>query len=198
MTSLRASLERVKLDLEELKCRWALVGALAVAARAQARATLDIDVAVAVDSPEAGQALAMALVQKKYRWKESFGTAMISLEVPGDAFSAMRLDLIFHLSGIESDVARDAENLAVLPGLEMPIARLGDLIALKLLAAREPEREHDHRDLRALVAHASAEDLLRARSSIELLVARNMASAGELEATLAALVQRRMTRDESA
>ena len=74
---------------------------------------------------------------------------MTSLAVPEVPLTGLRLDLLFSLAGIEDQVARSAEVISVLPGLVLPVARRGDLIALKLLAAGEPSREHDWRDLRA-------------------------------------------------
>jgi hypothetical protein len=74
--------------------------------------------------------------------------------------------------------------MELVPGLELRVARLGDLIALKLLAVRDPGREHDWRDLRSLVAVARSIDFDRARASISLLEARGAVAAGALEATL--------------
>jgi hypothetical protein len=66
----------------------------------------------------------------------------------------------------------------------MPVARRGDLIAMKLLAAREPTREHDRRDLRHLLRGASGDDLEQAQSAIDWLVRRGVVAAGVLEADL--------------
>ena len=115
------------------------MGALAVAAHAEARATLDVDVAVAVDGPGDAAALVAALRGRGYRWEADFGGAMTSLAVGGAEMPAgLRLDLLFSLTGIEVEVAHAAERMAIVPGLELPVARRGDLIALTLLAAGEP------------------------------------------------------------
>ena len=185
MSSLEGALARIGRDLDELGRPWALVGALAVAARAEARATLDVDVAVAVGDPVEAAALVADLRGRGYRWEADFGTAMTTLAIPSDTTADLRLDLLFSLAGIEDVVARAAERLAVLPGLELPVALRGDLIALKLLAAGAPGREHDWRDARALIRGATAADLARAGQSIALLVARGATPAGKLEGELA-------------
>ena len=188
MSSLERALARISRDLDELGRPWALVGALAVAAHAEARATLDVDVAVAVDTPAEAVALVAELRGRGYRWQQDFGAAMTSLLVPREGGTAeLRLDLLFSLTGIESEVARSAERLTIVPGLELPVACRGDLIALKLLSAKEPGREHDWRDVRALASGASVADLQRARASIASLVARGAAPAGRLEDALAGL-----------
>lgn len=184
MNLLEQALARLGRDLDELGHPWALVGALAVAAHAEARATLDVDVAVAADGPADSAALVAELRRRGYAWQADFGTAMTSLAVPEGPPAGLRLDLLFSLAGIEDEVARCAERITVLPGIVLPVARRGDLIALKLLAAGEPAREHDRRDLRALLAGATEADLRHARQSIALLTARGITAAGRLEAEL--------------
>ncbi len=188
MSELETALARICRDLDELRRPWALVGALAVAAHAEARATLDVDVAVAVDGAADAAALVAALRARGYGWQSDLGAAMTTLAIPGEGTAPpLRLDLLFSLAGIESEVARDAERIPIVEGLELPVARRGDLIALKLLAAEEPGREHDWRDLRALLAGASADDLVRARAAIGLLETRGAAPGGRLERALSRL-----------
>ncbi|MEM9597658.1 MAG: hypothetical protein AAGD06_25555, partial [Acidobacteriota bacterium] len=93
-------------------------------------------------------------------------------------------DVLFSLTGIEAEVARRAERIEVLPGLKMPVASLGDLIALKLLGAGQPGREHDWRDLRALAARASQEDLAITLAAIASIDAQGHGSSDHLEARL--------------
>jgi predicted nucleotidyltransferase len=184
VSSFEQCLHRIRRDLDEIGRPWALVGALAVAVWAEARATLDVDVAVAVADPDDAAALVEALRRRGYQWQSSFGNALTSLSVPDGPPAGLRLDLLFSLAGIEDRVARAAETLTVLPHLEMPVARRGDLIAMKLLAAREPTREHDRRDLRHLLRGASGDDLEQAQSAIDWLVRRGVVAAGVLEADL--------------
>jgi Nucleotidyl transferase AbiEii toxin, Type IV TA system len=189
MSTFRDALEAIGQSFDELGRPWALVGALAVAARAEARATLDVDVAVAVESPEEALDVTEHLRSLGYRWKSDLGTFMTSFLIPGETEAGLRLDVLFSLTGIEAEVARRAGRIEILPGLQLPVASLGDLIALKLLSAGEPGREHDWRDLRALVARSNPEDLKITRSAIALLGVRGHGSANKLEARLVRLLE---------
>jgi hypothetical protein len=44
------------------------------------------------------------------------------------------VDLLFSSSGIESQICRDADPLEVAPGLRVPVAHGGHLVAMKLLS----------------------------------------------------------------
>jgi hypothetical protein len=67
-----------------------------------------------------------------------------------------------------------AEPVEILPGLTVPVAAIGHLMALKTLAAA-PERPQDAADLRALVRVADAGDLEVAREVLSLIEARGFA-----------------------
>lgn len=188
MNRLEAALAEVRRDFDALGRPWALVGALAVAARAEARATLDVDVAIAVEDPGQAAEIVSKLRAMGYRWQSDLGSRMTSFLIPEGPDAGLRLDVLFSLTGIEPEVASRAAIIEVIPGLELPVASLGDLIALKALGAGEPGREHDWRDLRALVARSSREDLVIARAAIALIGARGHASANQLEARLATVL----------
>lgn len=190
MTSFEQALTSIARDLDSIGIPWALVGALAVAARAEARATFDVDVALAVSDRDEAAKVVAELTARGYRWQSDFGNAMTSFEVPGP-LSGLRLDLLFALAGVEAEVARRAERLEILPRLVLPVARLGDLIALKLLGAGEPGREHDWRDLRSLGKRAVHQDLELARQVVGDLVVRNPGQAEALESNLARFLAER-------
>lgn len=59
------------------------------------------------------------------------------------------IDLLFASSGIEPEVAQAAEFLEVIPDLRLPVATVGHLIALKVLARDDVARPQDLADLRA-------------------------------------------------
>jgi hypothetical protein len=132
-------------DLQAIGARWAVIGGLAVAIRAEPRFTKDVDLAVAVvDDREAedlvnrmqvrGYALA-SLVEQDY--VNPLATARLVRPVVGT--SSAFIGLLFANSGIEEEVVRRADRLEVLPGIFMPVASIGHLIALKALAGlRKP------------------------------------------------------------
>lgn len=66
----------------------------------------------------------------------------------------------------------------------MPIARTGDLLALKLLARDDATRPQDVADLRALRAVADADDLALARRTVKLIAERGFSRGRDLEAAL--------------
>ena len=70
----------------------------------------------------------------------------------------------------------------------MPVARVGHLIALKLLS-RDEHRLQDQLDLQALLAVATGSDLDEARKGVSLIVERGFHRGRALEADLDALVR---------
>ena len=75
------------------------------------------------------------------------------------------LDLLFASSGVEPDVCQAAERLEVVPGVVVPVARAGHLVAMKLLS-RGDHRLQDEIDLRHLAVVLTAEDIDLARRAV--------------------------------
>lgn len=172
MTRLEQALARLAIDLRNLEARWALVGGLAVSARAEPRTTRDIDAAIAASTDAEAERLVRALGDLGYRLLEQLENdvtgrlATVRMLAPGEGETGgIVLDLFFDYSGLEEQLIQRAEILALVPGLEAPIARLGDLLALKVLAARPRDRE----DAKVLLAKAKEEDLDLARDALQAL-----------------------------
>jgi len=170
--------------------RWAVIGGLAVAFRAEPRFTKDVDVAVAVaDDDEAegivnrlqvrGYALA-SLVEQDYVNR----LATARLVKPKAGTSSAFIDLLFANSGIEDEVVRRADRLEVLPDVFMPVASIGHLIALKVLAGRH----QDLTDLGYLISGASEADLDEARTAVAIIQARGFNRGLHLAEDLAAII----------
>ncbi|MGH4008507.1 MAG: hypothetical protein ACRDTH_10200 [Pseudonocardiaceae bacterium] len=66
------------------------------------------------------------------------------------------VDVLFATAGIESEIVAAAEVLEVLPGLLMPVATAGHLVALKLLARDDETRPQNASDLQV---RSAAHDL---------------------------------------
>ena len=172
LTDTGAALARLARDLEAVGARWALVGGLAVSARAEPRFTRDVDVAVQVASDEEAEELLWKLQQRGY----AVGTvleheklrrlATARLTWRGDGKEPTVLDILFASSGIEPAIVASAAPLEVLPGVRLPVARVGHLVAMKLLAQNDRSRPQDADDLRALLAVASPAELRRAREAL--------------------------------
>jgi hypothetical protein len=177
---LTAALIRVETDLRLLGVEWALIGGLAVSARTEPRTTRDVDLAVAVPNDREAESLVRNLLGRGYRSFETMEQsergrlATVRLLVP-DEDEAVVVDLLFASSGIEREVTAAAEMYEVLPRLVVPLARVGHLLALKVLALRPEdslERPQDRIDIRELLRVATLDDLNLARQSLDLIERR--------------------------
>ena len=165
-----------------------LVGGLAVSARCDPRFTRDVDLAIAVEDDARAEALVQKLASVGFRadamaGQEAVGRlAMIRLIDSDDT----TIDMLTASSGIEAEVVTDAESLEVVRGVIIPVARVGHLIALKLLSV-SPGRETDTSDLRQLAAIATAAEWDRAADAVEKITARGYARGRDLVGSLRTL-----------
>jgi predicted nucleotidyltransferase len=160
---------------------WALVGGFAVSARAEPRLTRDVDAVVAVHDDDAAEALVHELAAGGWRptvvvEQDAVGRlATVRLHPGTPSVHGAVLDLLFASSGVEAEIAAEAELLELLPGLEVPVARTGHLVVLKLLARDDLHRPQDAADLRALRPELDATERDRARTVAALVTARGYA-----------------------
>jgi hypothetical protein len=96
---------------------------------------------------------------------------------------AVVLDLLFASSGLEHDVCEAAERLEILPGVSVPVARAGHLVAMKLLS-RADHRLQDEIDLRNLAVVLTTEDIELARLAVARIEAVGANRGRELVADL--------------
>jgi predicted nucleotidyltransferase len=170
-TRLLTVLRRTAAALDERHQPWALVGGLAISVRVEPRFTRDIDLAVAVPDDVAAEALVADFTARGFRLQlaleqQALGRlATVRLVPPGEQEDGVVVDLLFSSSGIEPEICRDAERLEVMPGLVVPVARAGHLVAMKVLA-HAPDRPQDGVDLRALVGRLTPAELERARAAV--------------------------------
>jgi predicted nucleotidyltransferase len=173
---------------------WALVGALAVSARTEPRFTRDVDVAVSVSDDPDAEAVVRRFVEHGYsvfsvleqEAAKRLATARLTGRAdPGEA--AVIVDLLFASSGIEPEVVRQSERLDVLPGIEVPVARTGHLLALKVLS-RSASRPQDAADIQALLKVLDGPERSRALDAAHLIVLRGFARGKDLVAETSALL----------
>jgi nucleotidyltransferase AbiEii toxin of type IV toxin-antitoxin system len=176
MTSLEAALRRIDADLREVAVSFALVGGLAVSVRIEPRFTRDADL-VAVTNDAQAEDLIAALRGWGYRIdatveQDAVGRLATVRLARATETDAPIIDRLFASSGIEAEVIAEAESLELLPNLTMRVARIGHLIALKVLSRDDIERPQDLVDLRSLLRVATATELARAREAVGLITSR--------------------------
>jgi len=182
------ALQSIEDALRGMGTGFALVGGLAVSARVAPRFTEDVDLAVAVGSDAEAEALirglgprgftVLALVEQAA--VNRLATVRLSPVAPDAA--GIVVDLLFASSGIEPEVVRRADVLTIVPGLELPVASVGHLVALKILSRDDATRPQDASDLKRLLAQAGPSDLDEARHALELIRQRGFDRARPLQA----------------
>jgi len=177
VTSLESALVEINGTLNRLQMSFSLVGGLAVSVRTEPRFTRDADLAVALATDKEAEALIHAL-----RGHGFLISAVVEQEAVG-RLATVRLsrstephapvvDLLFASSGIESEIVAEAEPIELLPKLTMSVARVGHLIAMKVLSRDDVRRPQDLVDLRGLLRVAGADEIERARHALSLISAR--------------------------
>jgi Nucleotidyl transferase AbiEii toxin, Type IV TA system len=200
MTRVEKVLGDVVAALNAGERRYALIGGLAVSARTEPRFTRDVDWAVAVQGDPEAEAVVHGLVEVGYsilmtvEQDETHRLATVRLLPPGESQTGVVADLLFASSGIEPELVAAADAMEILPGVVLPVAKVGHLIALKVLSAA-PSRPQDSADLRALATVAEVSDLELAKQALDLIEARGFARGKrlheEMERELGSLVAER-------
>ena len=194
MSQFERVLADVARELSSLGKPWALVGGLAVSARTEPRFTRDIDVAIAVANDAEAASLVRDLTARGYRLSASVEQDAVSRLATARMIPTGRepdevvVDLLFASSGIEPEISAQADHLEILPGVEVPVAKAGHLLALKLLSRDDATRPQDALDIRALAAAIDADDRARARAAVATIEGRGFARGRDLFAALSDLV----------
>lgn len=110
--------------------------------------------------------------------------AAVRLSPEGEAEDGVVVDLLFASSGIEPEIVAAAEVIEILPALWLPVARLGHLIALKILARDDRTRPQDAGDLTALIRNADDAAITAARDALGLVAMRGYHRGRDLAADL--------------
>ena len=161
--------------LDDLGARFVLIGGLAVAARSDPRYTRDVDLAVSVPDNAAAEQLLFALSRERYTVEtlieQSRASRLATARLRHRATPEVFVDLLFASSGIEPELVASAERLLYRPGLLLPVAQTGHLLALKALSESDA-RLQDRIDLQSLGAVATDADWALAERSARLIRAR--------------------------
>jgi predicted nucleotidyltransferase len=184
MTELETFLGRVAKRLDTLGVQWAVIGGIAVSSHSEPRFTRDIDVAVSVKDDDESEKITLdfrqsgmhilAMIEQEAKKR----LATVRLKV--DANSEVIADLLFSSSGIEPEIVEAAKVMQVFTHTRAPVARIGHLIALKVLSKSEA-RVQDLIDLQNLLSVADEAERNRAREAVRLIAERGYNREKKLE-----------------
>lgn len=189
MTAVARALAHLAATLDDIGCRWALVGGLAVSCHVDPRFTRDIDVAIAAAHDAEAEALVRALSSRSYRVvtaiEQDAVARLATVRLIGSPRSSadVVVDLLFASCGIEPELCTAASTIEALPGVRIPVATRAHLVAMKLLSV-DDDRLQDALDLRSLLAGASAEDVDAIRRAVSLIEQRGFHRGRDLRASL--------------
>jgi predicted nucleotidyltransferase len=173
VSALFESISAAVLDLNRYGRPFAVVGGLAVSIRAEPRFTRDADLAVAVVDDDDAERLVAQLRAVGYgvaATVEQLATGRLAtVRLQSRVADGVIVDLLFASSGIEAEITADADLLRVIGTLELPVATVGHLIALKLLSVDDDRRRRDAIDLDSLTTVADENDWAAATLACELI-----------------------------
>ena len=155
-------------DVVAAGVRCALVGGVAVGVRAYERTTRDVDLAVVCPDDGTAESLVRHLRARGYglvQVLESVGTGRIAtIRMTSPRSPRTLVHLLVLATGIEEEMAQDAELVEVAAGLTCPVAMRGHLVAMKVLS-KSSLRPRDSEDLRELLREIPLDELERARAA---------------------------------
>lgn len=175
---------------------YALVGGLAVSALTDPRFTRDVDLAVAVaDDGEAEQvvqelsATLRPLAVQEHETLQRLAMVRLGSAIAGDEHTTPVVDLLFAEAGIEPEIVAAAQPVDVFDGVTVPLAAVGHLIAMKVLAVTE-RRRVDEQDLIHLLDVATDADIEMAVEAVQLITERGANRGKDLLEDLRSYVRR--------
>ena len=186
MSFLFSELRRVTNDLHQTGVAWCLVGGLGTSVYAEPRTTKDIDVVVSVPNEQQADNLKDLLLTKGYANPQllmhTTPTRRMGWRVfiPPSREASIPLDILVTACGIEKNIVASATTIEILPGLSLPVASLGHLIAMKVLSQNSFDRLQDRVDLLALLRNATEQDRIVVERSLKEIVDRGFASGRNL------------------
>ena len=199
MSRLEEALGEIVAALDNAGVSACLVGGIAVSARIEPRFTRDLDLAISVPDDAEAETLIHTLVRRGYRTvatveQDAVGRlATARMKPPREVDEGgVVVDLLFASSGIEPEIVAAADLIRVFPSCAVPVARVGHLVALKLLSRDDERRPQDAVDLRALLPAVDEEEERLAREAIHAIVDRGYARGRSLEADLDLLLSKRL------
>ena len=165
---------------------------MAVSVRTEPRFTRAADLAVLVTDDSDAEALVRALQVRGWRVVAAIEQAAVRrlatvrLAPADESPLGTVIDLLFAVSGIEPEIVAAADQIEAVPGFTVPVARIGHLVALKVLSRDDRTRPQDRVDLGALLDRADLEAVNEARAALALVTQRGYQRERDLLGALAA------------
>ena len=182
-------------DLHRNQVPVALVGGLAVSAYGEPRFTRDADFAAYVANDRDAETLIHSLQGNGYQvlavveQQVQKRLATVRLATRGIESEQVVVDLLFASSGIEREITMEAQTLEIFPQFSLPVARIGHLLALKILCRDDRRRPQDIADLRNLLKVADAEETQLAIEALYLIEQRGFGREKDLQGAWQALLR---------
>ena len=174
--NLENSLVKIISWFENEKVPYALIGGLAVSFRTIERATRDIDIALAFDNDSEVEKLILSLQNLGYYPEtlinQTTANKIATVRMLSQSEDSIYLDLLFASSGIEAEVVQSATKVELISNLQINIADIPSLIALKTLSANDSIRIQDKVDLKNLLSDAKDSEVTQAEKLLELITER--------------------------
>ncbi len=182
--------------LTNLGVRFAVVGGMAVSFRAIERLTKDLDLAIAVEDDPGAQMIVHEFSKLGYFIDDVFEhevtKRMATVRMVSPAENPMYVDFLFASSGIESEIVDASEEGHLFSNINVRVAKVPSLIALKVLSAR-PSRMRDIVDLQSLFEVASPSEIAEARKLLDLITERGYNRNKDLQKELDAYIEQSKT-----
>lgn len=159
--------------LRENGFQYAMIGGLAVSFRTIERFTKDIDLAIAVENDQQAESCVRELAGLGYQVQTllehtrhgRIATIRMIKAIQGIFF----VDLLFASSGIEAEVVAGAESIEVFENLQVAVASLPALLALKLLSVDPINRPQDVVDIKNLLTESSLDEQRETTRLLQLI-----------------------------
>jgi predicted nucleotidyltransferase len=193
VADLLAQLRQAYTDLCALDGRCALVGGFAYGLHVEPRMTKDLDFAIGVNDDKEAEDLMRVLHRRGYQIAQLLEHAELGrlstlrLRLPQSTAATADVDLLFASCGIEPEIVNDAIEFVIAGAGTIRVARIGHLIAMKLLSESD-ERPNDRSDLHGLARAATKSELDAARHAVHLIESRAFHRGRDLPTALERLI----------
>ena len=163
--------------------------------RSEARFTKDLDFVLALPGDRETDDAVRGLRSRGYRDHPTkpmlqrkdgrlFGLRLLSPLLDDEEDAETIVDVLLGCCGVEAEIIAAAELLEVMPGIFIPVARPGHLIALKVLAGRVQDLE----DVRTLLRECEVGEIQSARQTLLLIEERGFHEGKDLLVELGKLM----------